>query len=436
MIRLAKIKIIKKILEIEKENNGIKNKIKEFNISLNKQLEESKVELEKCKNQKIKKENEEKEKREKEKREKEKREKEKREREEREEKEKREKEEEKLKEEKQKLNKEMSAIFNDIKDKSNPINNDKKDGTNPVKSIVGDFSIFNPINAFEENKIENNKNNNENMNLIIDEDQNINIDKIEREKNFYSSSERNINKNTNFFQSSENNSQTINPSQNKFPSQQNIFANINLESAPANKNLSRNSINSLENDQRSLRDSISSLNDSHDSLLDSQKLKPISFECSTFNLAAYIYEGTEKSQIEIKLINNGTQDWPKNKTKLVFDQKSEIKHDDIKLKDQKVGEEVKYEVKFENLAKLKEGEYQSYARFVVNGTKYGEKLIFKNIIKKEDNQGNEVNKYMDKIQEFREGYGLEENEYSNERILEVLKNNNFDFDQSFNDLFS
>ena len=38
---------------------------------------------------------------------------------------------------------------------------------------------------------------------------------------------------------------------------------------------------------------------------------------------------------------------------------------------------------------------------------------------------------MDKIKEFREFYGLSENDFPNKKIFEALKANNFDFAEAF-----
>ena len=43
---------------------------------------------------------------------------------------------------------------------------------------------------------------------------------------------------------------------------------------------------------------------------------------------------------------------------------------------------------------------------------------------------------MDKITEFREFYELNENEYPNKKIFEALKENDFEFESTFESLFS
>ena len=42
---------------------------------------------------------------------------------------------------------------------------------------------------------------------------------------------------------------------------------------------------------------------------------------------------------------------------------------------------------------------------------------------------------MTQIQDFRDNYELTETEYSDERILDLLINNDFDFEKTFNALF-
>ena len=168
-----------------------------------------------------------------------------------------------------------------------------------------------------------------------------------------------------------------------------------------------------------------------------EKEKIYSYDCpNNLNLIEYIYEGTEQANIKIILKNNGNEAWPKGKTKLIFDKFSQIKGDEIILESQNIGEEKNYTVILKNLEKMKEGEYKSFLFFNVEGKNFGEKLIIIIKVKKRENKDEEINKYIDKINEFRESYSLSKEEFSNEYLLEVLKKNNFEHDQSFNSLFN
>ena len=107
---------------------------------------------------------------------------------------------------------------------------------------------------------------------------------------------------------------------------------------------------------------------------------------------------------------------------------------EIKIEEQKPGEEKKYNIVFKGLERYPIGEYKSYYLVYINGTPLGEKLSLRIIIK-EKIIVNELDEYMEKIKEFRENYELSENDYSDERIFEVLKENNFDFEASFSKIF-
>ena len=98
--------------------------------------------------------------------------------------------------------------------------------------------------------------------------------------------------------------------------------------------------------------------------------------------------------------NNGNEKWPKG-TKLIFDESSKIKGDDVILEPQNVGEEKKYEIVLKNMKELKEGQYKAILLFNVDGINHGEKLGLVINIKKKDKNEDDIEKNMDKIKEFR-----------------------------------
>jgi hypothetical protein len=158
-----------------------------------------------------------------------------------------------------------------------------------------------------------------------------------------------------------------------------------------------------------------------------------SYKCdysNNVNLSAYIYVGTDSAKIDLVLINDGTLDWPNN-CKLIFDKNSEVKGNEIKLKPQIKDEKQKYEVIFNNLRDLDEGEYKSYLRFYRDGDFMGEKLILTIKVKKKEDPDEEMNNNMDIINEFRTNFNLSENDFSNKQIFEALKSNDFDPEQGF-----
>ena len=181
-------------------------------------------------------------------------------------------------------------------------------------------------------------------------------------------------------------------------------------------------INSLnkKNEEMELK-----LNNLHNSI-NEDILNVYSYECINDNkpLEKTIYEGNEQAKIEIVLKNNGEEPWPLNKTKLIYDKESLLKEKDILLEPQKLGEEKKYEIILNNLGKLQLGEYKCILSFGVGLKTFGEKIILKLNVKEKA------------IENLRTEYGLLEKDFSDEKLLKVLKRNNFNFEKAFEELFN
>ena len=294
----------------------------------------------------------------------------------------------------------MSDIYNDIRKKvsSDDFNNDNIPNENIPNNNNESVSFIN-FSIFPED---------------------IDVNNLNKEPNEEEKKENNIENN---FSQNFNSSQT-----NNNYSQSNIISSQqNINSYQKNLNSSEKYLNSSEISKNS--------ENSHNS----QKIekKFYSYECTNnFNLAIYNYEETNESKIEVNIKNNGSLDWPKNTAKLIFEDNSDIKGEEVILQPQKCGEELKYEVMFKQLEKLKVGEYKSYVRFEINGETIGEKLILKNIIKEKENNDDDINNFIDKINEFRGTFNLDENDYSDERLLEVLRDNDFNEELAFGALFA
>ena len=168
-----------------------------------------------------------------------------------------------------------------------------------------------------------------------------------------------------------------------------------------------------------------------------EKEKIYSYDClNILNLSEYIYEGTQEANIIIILQNNGNEKWPNGKTKLIFDESSQVIGEDIILHPQNTGEKNKYSCNIKNLGELKEGEYKASLLFNVEGKNYGENLTLIIKVKKKTVENEEINKNIDKINEFRENFSLSKEEYSDEKLLGALKEKDFNFEESFSLLFN
>ena len=86
------------------------------------------------------------------------------------------------------------------------------------------------------------------------------------------------------------------------------------------------------------------------------------------------------------------------------------------------------------MSRYVQGEYKIIFSFYSGGKIHGEKITA--LIKIKENQKNEIDEYIEKINEFRENFNLSEDEYSNEKLFVVLKDHNFNFENAFSSLFN
>ena len=127
-------------------------------------------------------------------------------------------------------------------------------------------------------------------------------------------------------------------------------------------------------------------------------------------------------------INNNQ--WPKNITKLSFDWDSLITLNDIILDPQAYNEIKSYNINIGELDDLSVGEYIIHFWFNINDKHIGERMELKIIIKEHENPD------LSKIKEFRQHYSLSESDYSDAKLLELLKKNQFNEEEAFSDLFN
>ena len=93
------------------------------------------------------------------------------------------------------------------------------------------------------------------------------------------------------------------------------------------------------------------------------------------------------------------------------------------------------EITLYNLQKFYLGEYNSYLLFTVNGPNYGDKINLKLVVKEKENPKRNPDEDWEKIKEFRKNFGLDENDFPDEKILEILKYHNFNYEKAFESLF-
>ena len=163
---------------------------------------------------------------------------------------------------------------------------------------------------------------------------------------------------------------------------------------------------------------------------DSGRVKLYDYEClNLMSLQQVIYEGTESVEFELLLKNNRFSDWPPNQTKLIFDSKSQLKGKSVMLKSLGKNEQQKCIVKINDLEKLKEGEYDAFVSFNVNGVNYGNLLKLKVVIKKKEIDP--IEEHKEEIENFRKEFNLDDGEFSDKKLYDVLVENNFEPEKAF-----
>ena len=169
--------------------------------------------------------------------------------------------------------------------------------------------------------------------------------------------------------------------------------------------------------------------------IEEPKEEDYSYDCTnSMYLTAYIYEGTDEAKFEIFLRNNSTKIWGAD-SKLIIDPSSFLKTDIISLAPQKPNEERGYEIIIKDLGKRAVGEYKLIYLFYTEGKVRGEKITAIVKIKEKDNKKSEVEENMEKINEFRDYFKLSVEEYSDEKLFEVLNDNSFNQERAFSALF-
>ena len=149
------------------------------------------------------------------------------------------------------------------------------------------------------------------------------------------------------------------------------------------------------------------------------------------NLA--ITEGEENIKIELIIKNNGTKEWPENAARLVFNDDKNITDKPIVLRPQKPEEQQNYELNMEDLHVYPAGKYEAEMNFEIDGKQYGDEIdINVTINEKQKDPGDDEE---NAIQKFRDTYGLDSQDYSNELLLDKLKKFNFDYPKAFSSLF-
>ena len=154
-----------------------------------------------------------------------------------------------------------------------------------------------------------------------------------------------------------------------------------------------------------------------------------SFNCEFENNGIFEFNMNKKTKPEIsfKIRNKGNTDWKEKEIFLKTNQNSQLVIHDFKLSNLKKGDSQRVKLNIPKINEITDGTYNISLDFCVNNQIYGEPIKLKVKIIPDEN--------LLKVIEFRNNYNLDKNDYSDEKILYLLKRNNFDFDKTFGNLF-
>jgi hypothetical protein len=154
------------------------------------------------------------------------------------------------------------------------------------------------------------------------------------------------------------------------------------------------------------------------------------FVCEFPNNGVYEFNLSKRIKPEIifNIKNIDNKDWRENEMFLKTNKNSHLKINDYKLNSIRKGESKRINLYIPSINEITDGTYNIILDFCVNNKIYGEPIKFKVKIIQDEN--------LLKIIEFRNNYQLSEKEYPNEKILNLLKKNKFDYEKAFIDLFN
>ena len=271
----------------------------------------------------------------------------------------------------------------------------------------------------------NNDNNNKDQNMITNE----NVNKIQKMNVIIE--EPSNNNNIGYNQNTINNT----------PQQNNNFYNNNVNNfgnpsgTPNNFVKNNSNINYYNNINQTPQDNTNQNNNLCD-IINKNNNQLYSFDCTnSMYLSIYIYEGTEEVRFDLYLKNNGPKPWPST-AKLKIAQSSNFTTDDIALAPQKPEEQRIYNVVIKGLGRYPPGEYKTIFEFYCDGISYGENIVVRIQLKEKNGKKSEIEPYMDKINDFRDTFSLSVKDYPDEKIYEILKENEFNFENAFSSLFN
>lgn len=230
----------------------------------------------------------------------------------------------------------------------------------------------------------------------------------------------------------------------------NLANQLNELKNKKNKN-NINNINNINNDD--IKENFNDKDSDSENNMDEDDQK-FSIECLSSRLNTEILQGTEKANIDIIVRNNSNFKYPKDSFLICDNKNSLLLCEKVELNELNPKEQQKVSILFKNLKLISKGKYKCFVKLMINNKKYNSTFeltvdVLENYLKN-DYQGPsffnnnqmqnnliDINTTDQMVNNFKIQFGLYNSDLiTDEKITNVLRKNNFDFNKAFEDLFN
>ena len=218
------------------------------------------------------------------------------------------------------------------------------------------------------------------------------------------------------------------------------------------KNKDKNNINNINNINNDLKEDFNDKDSDSDNNMEEED-QTYSIECLSSRLNVEILQGTEKANIDLIVRNNSDFKYPKDSFLICDNKNSLLLCEKVELNELNPKEQQKVSIIFKNLKLISKGKYKCFVKLMINNKKYNSTFeltvdVLENNLKNDYqapsslNNNQMQNNLIDfstteqMVNNFKIQFELYNNDLiSDERIANLLRKNNFDFNKTFEALF-
>ena len=214
----------------------------------------------------------------------------------------------------------------------------------------------------------------------------------------------------------------------------------------------QNNINNINNINNGLKEDFNDRDSDSDNCMEEED-QTYSIECLSSRLNVEILQGTEKANIDLIVRNNSNLKYPKDSFLICDNKNSLLLCEKVELNELNPKEQQKISILFKNLKLISKGKYKCFVKLMINNKKYNSTFeltvdVLENNLKNDyqapsslnnnqmQNNLIDFNTTEEMVNNFKIQFELYNNDLiSDERIANLLRKNNFDFNKTFEALF-